>query len=374
MQSISKSLIINNRATLTKFEHAVAIRPGGHYGVKVVCLGNLRSNKNVDGRIKGLSPNALNRLREAIARTRHKDGSYSLYGVCLTIPWGEDGELSQADGREIWRIFNTTAARAFARLGIGAIFRVELQERKAVHWHLMVYLPEDLDEQRALKLCLRQKTPRDCFPFCTAKRRDDKGRLKSVVSTGGNKAHYYAISYLRLLWVNACNKYHNDLLMAAMPDTLLPAPGAGGGVSGVAAPSVIRSWDYCLHCFPLDGVLSGVGYLASHTAKRKQAQLGYTGKQWGYLGKKSLVSDRGVSSAAFDSLTPSQRVACFRSIRAWAKRNRPNSVWLKVRPSRLVARGGVEIFNGLSVRNYNRLYLFGVPDSVFEQAIKGAKL
>lgn len=372
MGSITKQVVIDNRATLTKYEHAVSIRPGGFYGVKAVCVSNLRSNAGTDGRIKGLSANALCRLRQAIARTRHKEDAYSIYGVCLTIPWGEPGEISQEDGRAIWEIFQRNAARAFARLGIGAIFRVELQERQAVHWHLIVYLPESLDEKRALRLCLRQSLPAHCMPFCCARHKTKDGRQAVVIGTGGNKAHFYAVSYLRLLWANACNKYHEQLLMKAMPDTLPLAPVAGGGVSRIA-PSQIKSWDYCVHCFPLDGVLPGMGYLASHTSKHKQEQLGYVGKQWGFLGKKSLVISNGVPSASFDALSIDERVRAFRSIRAWCKRNRPLSAWLKVRPSKLVTRGGVEIFNGLSVRNHCRLYLFGIPDSVFEQAIEGAR-
>lgn len=372
MGSITKQVVIDNRAALTKYENAVAVRPGGFYGVKTVCVGNLRSSKGTDGRIKGLSANTLCRLRQAIARTRHKYPDYSIYGVCLTIPWGESGEVTQEDGRAIWAIFQAHAARAFARLGIGAIYRVELQERQAVHWHLIVYLPANLDEKRALRLLLRQKCPAHCMPFCVAKHKSKSGYYTPVVFTGSNRAHLNAISYLRMLWVNACNRYHDDLLMKAMPDTLPLAPFAGGGVSRIA-PSPIKSWDYCVHCFPMDGVMSGIGYLASHTSKRKQAQLGYVGKQWGFIGRDSLVTDRGVPSASFDSLSTSQRVRAFRVIRKWCKVNRPSSAWLKVRPSKFVTREGVEIFNGLSVRNHYRLYLFGIPDSVFEQAIEGAR-
>lgn len=373
MRSISKLLVVENRPTMTKYHHALAIRPGGFYGVKVLRADNLRSNSNADGTIKGMSSNTLCRLRQAIARTRHKETDYKIYGVCFSIPWGEDKEVTQADARAIWEIFNKHAARAFARLGIGAIFRVELQERQAVHWHLIVYLPENLDGQRALKLLLRQKTPRGCMPFCVAKHKDEKtGKYKPVISTGSHKAHYAAISYLRLLWVNACDKYHTRLMMKAMPDTLPLAPVAGGGVSRIAPPSSIKSWDYCVHCFPMVDVRGGMQYLASHTAKHKQEQLGYKGKQWGYLGGASLVADKGVASSSFDSLTDPQRVRFYRTVRDWCKKYRPHSIWHKVKP-RMITRGGVDFFNGLSIRNHRRLYLFGVPDSVIRQAIKGAR-
>ena len=372
MRSIAYLKKVDKRASLVKFENAVAVRGSGFHGIKTMNLSGLRSTPGSDGTIKGMSRNSLSRLREAIARTRHVETAYSVYGVCLTIPWGEDGELSQDDGSAIWKAFQHDAARAFSRLGMGAIFRVELQLRKAVHWHLILYLPDSLDEQKALRLLTRQHFPKGFSLFCSARHKSSDGVFRPVVSAGEMKAHYYAISYLRVLWANACNNYHLKLQIKAAPD-VLPLADAGGGASVAAGPSPISSWNYCLHSFPLDGVQSGIGYLASHTSKHKQSQLGYVGKQWGYIGKSSLVSDAGVPSASFDALTDPQRVRAFRLIRNWCKVNRPLSAWFKVRPSRFVTRGGVEIFNGLSVRNHHRLYLFGIPDSVFRQAIEGAR-
>lgn len=373
MRSIAKYIVVEHSPTLTKYNNAVAVRGSGYYGVKCMRTENLRGKS--DGTIKGLSNNALCRLRQAIAQTRHKQEDYALYGVCLTIPWGKDGELTQEQGRAIWERFVKNAARVLDTIGLGAIYRVELQERKAVHWHLMVYLPKSIDDQRILRLILRRckSLPRGCSPFPTGKRFDeDTGRWVDIVRVGkGGRGHLYAISLLRLMWASACWNYHEELAMRAMPDTLLPTPVVGGRVPALA-PSAISSWDYCLHCQPLDGVMGAMGYLASHTAKHKQEQLGYVGKQWGYLGKSNLVSDKGVPVRSFDSLTDAQRVAAFRAIRVWCKKNRPRSAWLKVKP-RMVVNGDTQFFKGLSVRNHRRLYLFGIPDIVFNKAIEGAR-
>lgn len=40
-------------------------------------------------------------------------------------------------------------------------------------------------------------------------------------------------------------------------------------------------------------VIGAIRYLCDHSSKRKQAQLGYKGKQWGILGKSNLVTSAG---------------------------------------------------------------------------------
>lgn len=371
MRSIPKLAEINKSACIKKYDNAVSVRPSGWYGFVNVKTDNLRSSGKTDGRIKGMSPNTLSRLRQAIARTGHKCGDYSVYGVCLTIPWGEEGELSQADGREIWRIFLDNSKRIFNRIKLGAIYRVELQERRAVHWHLMVYLPKDMGSNEKLsKILFKLPCPKGCDPICLATTKSNGVRVPLIRCERDNQAHYFAISILRLIWANACYKYHCALESKSAPERLFP-PQGGSGRTGAPFPSLIRTYSYCVHCQPLDGVASGIGYLASHTSKHKQEQLGYEGKQWGFIGRRHLVMSEGVSVKGFEALTPEQRVAVFRSIRRWAKKYRPLSVWLKVKP-RMIVKEGHKIFTGLSVRSHNTLYLFGVPDEVFDNAIRSA--
>lgn len=56
-------------------------------------------------------------------------------------------------------------------------------------------------------------------------------------------------------------------------------------------------------------------YLYQHTSKAKQAQLGYKGKQWGYLARKWLVR-----RAETVDLGEYQSVAFYRVIRRWSRR------------------------------------------------------
>lgn len=385
MNSISKLIVCDKRSSITKFEHAYAVRPSGFYGVKTLKTENLRGQGGNDGRIKGLSVNSLCRLRQAIAATRHEFEDYTIYGVCLTLPWGKKGENGkplpgcpdQVVGSDVWKEFNKHLSRLFDHLSMGAIYRVELQEREAPHWHLMVYLPNDLDEQKSLKKMLKMghaRVPKSIFftPSFYVKR---NGHRRLIVSVGknGKRSHYYALCSLRYLWAISCYRVHERLELRAMPASLLPSPVEGGREADIAQkPDTIETYDYCFDCFKIEDVLAGVGYLASHTSKHKQEQLGYVGKQWGFLGQKHLRSARGVAVKSFYSLTDRQRIACFRLIRAWCLKHRPKSMWLKVRPSKIVTPSGVEIFNGLTVRNHNRIYLFGLPDSVVSKAIAGA--
>lgn len=137
-------------------------------------------------------------------------------------------------------------------------------------------------------------------------------------------------------------------------------------------PDDIETFEFCVDAFPLDGIVAGMSYLASHTCKHKQAQLGYVGKQWGFLGQSHLITNKGASVSEFSVLTDRQRVAMLRCVRAWCKVNRPKSAWLKVRPSRILTKTGSEVFNGLTVLNHKRIYLFGIPDSVLADALKVA--
>lgn len=64
----------------------------------------------------------------------------------------------------------------------------------------------------------------------------------------------------------------------------------------------------------LSGSSSSVRYLCDHTSKRKQAQLGYPGRQWGIVGRKRLSwIDDGLD------LSKRQQVLLFRLIRGWSR-------------------------------------------------------
>lgn len=372
MGSVAYLRVVDKCAKIEKSAHAVIVTGAKHHAIQVNS-GNLRGTIE-DGRIKGLSRHALDRLRDTIARTTHKDKDYSVYGVCITIPWGSKdpnafGNPTQEDAAKIWKRWIHHLGRFLDKWTVGIIYRVELQERKAVHWHMMVYLPNSIGFTDAMKGFVRVlKGGYGKYAMCLAKKRNGR----SMIDCGGKDAHALILQMLRASWIKTTDEYHSELLTNEAW-AALAAPVASG-VAHAPFPD-IKTFDYCFDAIPLDGVKSGIAYLASHTTKHKQDQLGYDGKQWGYLGKKwlcqpkpELLSIEGASSA----IEYRARVRAFRLIRHWCKLHRAQTDWRVVRPSvkHIETTDGdtVDIYRGLVTRNSRSLYLFGTPPEVVSRA------
>lgn len=371
MKSIAKAAIIRKSPSVEALPHAIRVRGSGQYRIGVVNLDNLRGQGKADGKIRRLSANSLMRLRSAIASTVHNDGDYTVYGSCLTIPWGnsKDGNApTQEQGAEIWHRYTHNIGRLLDKLHIGIIYRVELQERGAPHWHLMTYIPNSLDE----RIALQSYTNRcKCFPSDIP----HLGLISSNVKRSGKPmidvlpsllSHQWAHQALRALWISTLFAYHRELI-ADRDWSALAAPIASGADPSRSNIADIKTWSYCYDAIRLDGVASGIAYLASHTTKHKQEQLGWIGKQWGYLGRSWLREVKALPVGDGFPVDDIVRIRAFRSIRLWCKRNRFRSDWRIVRPRRLSI-DGFFVHKGLVVTNQRQIYLFGVPRDLFELA------
>lgn len=376
MRSIPQFRIIDKAARAQKTANAVIVN-GGAYCLKKCSTENLRGSIH-DGSIKGLSANSLSRLRDAIARTTHASGACRVYGLCLTIPWRYNsetfGDELQAVGDGLWREWVHHLDRLLAFFRMGGIYRVELQVRKMVHWHAILYLPCDITEDYTREYFFKMLRKSDIrgltiFPD----RKEDKPPAINVGSDDDlSRAHYWALSALRLSWMNAITKYHCSLFKEkAPPATPLHAEPCGG-VPARAVPSDIKTLDFCYNIIPLDGVKSGIAYLASHTTKHKQEQLGYKGKQWGYLGRKWLSQPSAVDLSGESSHNPRAFVLALRMLRKWIRRNRFITDWRVARPRVVRSHGEIVAFRGLVVRNPGRSYLFGTPSEVVQHCFRAA--
>lgn len=366
MDRIAKIAHIRKGARIESRAHAVKITGSADYWRPVNTSG-LRGN-GMDGTIKGLTANALARLRDAISNTTHTSGDYRVYGLCLTIPWGDKdggpGSPTQADGREIWEDWTHHLNRWLDAWSVGMIYRVELQQRRAVHWHLLAYVPARID--CAALNAAWEKALRKCFdPFAVMTCKQTKHERPMIDIGDGPAEHSTLLHLLRLTWIEALHKWHTGATAARAF--------ARFSHEGPPPPSPVMSWGYCFNAIALDGVKSGLAYLAAHTTKHKQAQLGYTGKQWGYLGRKHLREVPPLDLSGGADLTHALRIPAYRLLRLWVKRNRPGSDWRVVRPSRRL-QGDSEIYGGLTVRNVRSIYLFGVPPGVVSRAIDCARL
>lgn len=387
MKSIAKFAVIRKRSRIEKTPHAVIIN-GDRFGVVKLNRQNLRGNSDADGRIKGLSRLALDRLRGAIARTAHIDGSARVYGCCFTIPWGSENpddprNPTRAQAAAIWHRFTNHINRFLDAWRVGIIFRVELQTRKAVHWHMMVYISNKIDCEAAMSACTASRLV-SRFGLCLSKKRKGKSRGRPRVDVGKvpedsdewyiRYAHFWVLQMLRLLWCDSCKVVNDDIITAAAWSAL-GAP-VVPGVDHAAELPIIKTFEYCFDSIPLDGVKSGIAYLASHTTKHKVDQLGYDGKQWGYLGRKWLCEPKPeqLDICGRDSFMSYRlRVLAFRLVRRWLRVNRFGSDWRVCRPrSKFVNGGSYRVDSGLVVGNSRSLYLFGTPAPVVQRAFECA--
>lgn len=383
MESISKLVRIRKDAKVSKVEHAIIVGGSANY-VKKRTDENLRGSDSADGKIKGLSRGALSRLRDAIARTAHQCGDYTVYGCCLTIPWGssdpsDPSNPTQSEAAEIWREWVHHIDRVLDFLDVGIIYRVELQERKAVHWHLMVFIPNNADPERfeevnARFIDYRRRHPGLMNQMSTVpKKTRGVGRGKSMleVASGDCEAlHAATMRLLRSTWIVANVRVWERL--KAQSDADAPVRLSRGCVARPTVPAAVKTFGYCFDSIVLNGVKSGVAYLASHTTKHKQDQLGYTGKQWGYLGRRHLAQSPEMVLDA--DMSHSVRARAFRLIRKWVKRNRTKSDYRVCVPRRVALENGNFIYTGLVIRNIRQIYLFGTPSEVVSLAFQSALL
>lgn len=194
------------------------------------------------GKINGFSAHARQRLRRLLIESSLPD-SVRL-GFTLTLPWRDVvwDEKSMDAFRACFNLFGTKFRKHFPKSS--AIFRVELQQRKAPHIHAIWYLSNDDIEKNELD----GGTPAaPCVP---------------------------SVEYRSLL-IFFANAKINSLWTSSVP------VGPRDNING-----------FLDHGTQVDDLASDAAmfrYLADHTSKQKQAQLGYKGKQWGVLNGKNLV-------------------------------------------------------------------------------------
>lgn len=196
------------------------------------------------GSIRTFSRHSALRLRRALSEL-HLTRSKS-FGICLTVPWQlsayklpkkslfsscVDFDLIYSDYKAAFNRFGVAFRRMFPNSA--AIFRHELQTRRMPHCHLVVYF-SDLD-----------------LPY-----RVNDVKLDDVC-----------------LWLRD--------RMYELWQSAIKFKFRGGSVEGFYRHGIVVT--------PLDDLPAIFRYIGDHTSKHKQAQLGYRGKQWGFINRSLLV-------------------------------------------------------------------------------------
>lgn len=184
------------------------------------------------GEITGFSKQARARMRKALLGFAVPD-SIRL-GLTLTVPWptdwiSENPDRCNDEFRACFNRFGVAFRRALP--DCGAIFRVELQTRKAPHIHAVCYVPR-------ARLADATPTP-----------------VAGVVDAA---ARLFFAKCVEIWCCRAVRDLH------------------GGSAHGF--------WGHGVKVDTLDmGAM--LRYICDHATKSKQAQLGYKGKQWGFLNR-----------------------------------------------------------------------------------------
>ena len=188
------------------------------------------------GSIRSFSKSSSRRMREALLTHSAPDG-WRVFGVCLTIP-GDPPSVS--DSKRLWERFKTWCKDQ----GMCGFWRLEIQQRGALHWHLILCVnPERYSEadRRRMRAQLREDIQGKWFALL-----DDMGPAYSTTST--------------IVW--------GPVLRSCLP--------------GADARAVDVQED--------SGTSKGLRYLNDHTTKAKREQIAENcGRHWGYINRPLLV-------------------------------------------------------------------------------------
>lgn len=224
------------------------------------------------GEIKGWSKASVNRLRACLV-SAVPDVEAEMFGVCLTVPVTDLREAMPSLSRELFERFRVTLSRSAPHF-VAAVWRVELQQRGMPHWHLVVWATS----WQAAFL-------------------EIEGAWRLALSGWGLERPVQVVRRLGREEVTVLCRTQADGVCEALGDLR----GADGHQVTVR-PTLLGGRDDALR------------YLVDHESKRKQAQLGWKGRQWGVIGRSRLshpVEDSGLDERG--------RVWFMRLVRRWTK-------------------------------------------------------
>lgn len=237
----------------------------GNHGFRVT-LKTLKSRgSHLDGVMRGkitqFSSSSARRLREALFGLSIEHSS--IVGLTLTVPWhASDFEPLMSEWRQVFKRFRSAFEYRFPNSAI--IYRNELQRRGAPHIHAVCYLA-DLDLQSNTMEAEKSGGARRSVKSKQTNALELSEHIHSPNSVELRQPLHAAFETLQGLWLQSVGKNLH-----------------GGSVR-----------DFQLHGVKFDALdASDCGnlfrYLADHSSKHKTDQLGYAGKQWGFIGRQNL--------------------------------------------------------------------------------------
>lgn len=224
------------------------------------------------GEVTKWSQKSVSRLREALI-TAVPDVDAVMFGVCLTVPITALGDEMPTVARDCFERFRERLTRLAPHF-IAAIWRVELQQRGMPHWHLVVWAT---DWQAAFVEI-------------------DAAWMAALSGWGLERP----VQVVRRL-----GREEVSVLCRTQADGACSALGLLRGADGrqvTVSPTLLGGRDDALR------------YLVDHSSKRKQAQLGWKGRQWGQINRRRL--GRLLEASGLDE---AGRVWLMRLLRRWSR-------------------------------------------------------
>ena len=354
-----------NAPSISTYDGGVAI-----FGLRGHGRGNEDPPKR--GKISGWSTSSRKRMREYLLTHGPKDGCRA-FGLTLTVP---GPQLEPEKARWLWDHFSKNF---ITREGMGAVWRIEVQERGAAHWHCLLvapkwWRPELLKKKitdewlKALDLlppwwvwrcsCFNSEslpgTVRHCAGgnFFDVSREPPPAALTHDALPESLKHLQEAFDYLNthaVLVGSKCITVHS-LVEAKAVGCLSRWPGASLYSVDVQTQGWKGAW---------------LRYLQDHATKAKQAQIAQGfGRHWGVVGRKAFREIAPSSEMVFTC-----KASYFRFWRAYHRLTRPVMMY-RLRREKCVEKFKFRPFRGKSLGwsstrgVYGNSVWFSKPDTV----------
>ena len=234
---------------------SIAVYGGGFAMSAARHIGNpTGKGGGIRGTIKGWSKASRTRMRRYLLT--HRPVSGESYGMTLTIP---GPEVAVEKAHEAFKKFS----RRLVKLQVGAVWRIEIQGRGQLHWHMLVSIPECSDgiATRELRNIWEDEVrrlgwvgvPYEAEKHAKLLRVLDEGPEYELTTEEGEEG-----DLVETLWL--CNR--------------LLLPGANR---------------HCVHVEKNQGEGKWLRYLQDHTTKSKQEQIPVgIGRHWGVVGRQAF--------------------------------------------------------------------------------------
>jgi len=250
-------------------------------------------------KVKSFSTASRRRFREFLLTNSIRE-DYDSFSLSGTVP---GPPLSVEDGKKFFKNFSV----ALTRLNGCGVWRLEVQERGALHWHCIVGLPRNRRPYGLWDPIPREDLKRAMDWSCTVRLKAPHEERIGVINSAMVAGNWLGSADLFDLWFQSLK-------------TLGPAAGftkKGNPVSVQSRGDWPGADIHAVVIEPLPDVYgSWKRYLFDHTSKVKASQIGENcGRHWGKINKKHFES---LLPESFEVLEPYQAHAIRRCLwRLW---------------------------------------------------------